>query len=430
VAAHRSSGNNAGREAEEGDDEPSSASAAARSFGDAALTGLYRRLIQAMTRPAEQTRLLTAVVDEAAGLARASAALLLPEPGDDAVLRMHLGTGILADREGELLPVEESFAGGAFRDAEPRVTADLSSDPRAFRLREHDAFAGPACALPLRHGSRPYGVLLVAREPFAAAFGPAELERLSAAAEAFAAAFAASARFHQARAGHESIDLWRRARDVEGWLHVRDAADRAARRVVVRWDPTHDRWQWGSTIRDVFGYEPEGFGDSADAWTEHLADAERESTRSEIRRALAEPLDLVLRFSLRHRGGAFRRAELHLFASAGEPFRAGLLCDVTEHGRANGEGEQQARADAVAEIVRGLRHEINNPLSVVLGQLQLLERDPTVLADPGLRDALRAMARESARIDELVRRLADLERQPREPFTTRAGGLNFPDQRR
>jgi hypothetical protein len=396
----------------------------------AVLADMYRRLIQAMARPAEQARLLQAVTEEAAALARASAALLLPEPDDRSLLRVQIGTGLLAEREGELIPVDESFAGGALREGEPRVTPDLAADRRAFRLRERDAYSGPACAVPLSHGTQRFGVLLLTREPFAAAFTSDELELFSHAAAAFAGAFAASARFQHARAGREAIDQWRHARRLEEWQQVRDTADRASRRVVLRWEPREDRWIWGETLSHVFGHQADGFGATAEEWTRHLPEHEREQVRAELDRARGEALDLALRLSLRHQGGAVRRAELRIFAPTEHDFRAGALTDVTDDGRDSRGGEQNARAEAVAEIVRGLRHEINNPLSVVLGQLQLLEHDPTVLADPNLRDALRAMARESARIDELVRRLADLERQPREPFTTRSGGINFPDARR
>jgi PAS domain S-box-containing protein len=69
----------------------------------------------------------------------------------------------------------------------------------------------------------------------------------------------------------------------------------------------------------------------------------------------------------------------------------------------------------LGEVAVGLSHEINNPLAVILNQVELLERDITRLA--GERDAsveeerLDAVRREISRISEILTRLGEMVRE-------------------
>jgi len=66
--------------------------------------------------------------------------------------------------------------------------------------------------------------------------------------------------------------------------------------------------------------------------------------------------------------------------------------------------DYEARMDEVAELITRVRHEINNPLTGVLGQAQLL-----------LREDLNESARKRAQtIEELAMRMRDIVAQLRE----------------
>jgi signal transduction histidine kinase len=66
--------------------------------------------------------------------------------------------------------------------------------------------------------------------------------------------------------------------------------------------------------------------------------------------------------------------------------------------------EHEAKLDEVAELIARVRHEINNPLTGVLGQAQLL-----------LREELNDKARKRAQtIEELAMRLRDIVAQLRQ----------------
>ncbi len=71
-------------------------------------------------------------------------------------------------------------------------------------------------------------------------------------------------------------------------------------------------------------------------------------------------------------------------------------------------GEHEARLDEVAELVARVRHEINNPLTGVLGQAQLL-----------LREELPEKARKRAeKIEQLAIRIRDIVAELREVHKT------------
>jgi signal transduction histidine kinase len=77
-----------------------------------------------------------------------------------------------------LLPAMRSAASVVFEDGEPRVRNGLRHDPApdALALVDADGTAGAVMFLPLRSGSKTWGVLAVARSPGRATFSAAELD--------------------------------------------------------------------------------------------------------------------------------------------------------------------------------------------------------------------------------------------------------------
>jgi len=56
-------------------------------------------------------------------------------------------------------------------------------------------------------------------------------------------------------------------------------------------------------------------------------------------------------------------------------------------------------------LMNTLRHEVNNPLAVVMGQAQILRSDPGIDADPHLRQSIEAIYEGGERIRDVLRRL-------------------------
>jgi PAS domain-containing protein len=395
------------------------------------LLDVFRRITGAMRRPAELSRLLQTLVEESAELLRASgAALYILEPTREGVLRARLGIGILADREGEFIPVEGSFEGRALLADDTQNTADLAADRRTYRSRERALAAGPALAIPLPLEAVPSAVILVARERGAAPFTGLDLDVVAPAAEVFGVALENAFAFEQARGSLAEVEAWRRETVLRSWNEAYETAARVDGKVIFQFDAEAGEFRWGGTLPAVLGYRPDEFGASLEAWTLNLAEEDRERIRDEFLRALREGEALRVQCRALHRSGAHRQliVRVALPLAPGETRLVGILEDITERERLASHRDQRARAGAAAEIIRALRHEINNPLAVVIGQLQLLEKDPSVTASPGLRQSLHAIHEESVRMHELVRRLAALEQYPREPFITRNGGVNLPGE--
>jgi two-component system, NtrC family, nitrogen regulation sensor histidine kinase GlnL len=90
----------------------------------------------------------------------------------------------------------------------------------------------------------------------------------------------------------------------------------------------------------------------------------------------------------------------------------GLLLEFfaqDRHLRISREGQMVAQQQVSREVVRGLAHEIKNPLGGLRGAAQLLERE---LAEPALKDYTRIIIGEADRLQKLVDRLLGPNKPP------------------
>jgi hypothetical protein len=156
---------------------------------DAALARALLQLTLALADASRGELVPHCLAEGAAALLGADAAALCTLEPEGDVLRLRVGTGRLAGRTGELLPVEGSLAGRALRTAQPQTTDDALADVRVYRaVRAGDDAVGPLLALPLVIADRAVAVLLVARAPGGAPFASRDAERVRPLAEAGAAA--------------------------------------------------------------------------------------------------------------------------------------------------------------------------------------------------------------------------------------------------
>jgi two-component system, NtrC family, nitrogen regulation sensor histidine kinase GlnL len=92
--------------------------------------------------------------------------------------------------------------------------------------------------------------------------------------------------------------------------------------------------------------------------------------------------------------------------------RPGLLLElqsVERHLRISRDEQLLAHFDASRELIRGLAHEIKNPLGGIRGAAQLLERE---YPDDGHREYTRVIIREADRLQNLVNRMLGPNRLP------------------
>ena len=69
----------------------------------------------------------------------------------------------------------------------------------------------------------------------------------------------------------------------------------------------------------------------------------------------------------------------------------------------------ETRLKEIADLVAHVRHEINNPLTGVLGQAQLLLREELT---PGARRRVETIEQLAGRIRDVVAKLRDIQRPP------------------
>jgi len=90
----------------------------------------------------------------------------------------------------------------------------------------------------------------------------------------------------------------------------------------------------------------------------------------------------------------------------------GVIRDVTDDLRLRDQLVRSERMSAIAQLISGVAHELNNPLQSIIGSLELLLNEPT---DPDIRDDLERARREAGRAVRIVRNLlAFVRRAPDE----------------
>jgi signal transduction histidine kinase len=90
--------------------------------------------------------------------------------------------------------------------------------------------------------------------------------------------------------------------------------------------------------------------------------------------------------------------------------------DLSDHARLEGELMRAEKLSAVGLLAAGVAHEINNPLTTILGYAKLLEED-----HPDI-EPLKLIAEEARRVQDIIRHLLDFSRQG--PGQIRPSDLN------
>ncbi|HEY0093894.1 MAG TPA: histidine kinase dimerization/phospho-acceptor domain-containing protein [Archangium sp.] len=377
----------------------------------ARILAALQRISGCIARPAELARLLRTLADEAGSLLHASATTVTIEPGG--LLALRVGSGILAPFEGELLPAEGSFCGAALRSGCIEESADLAREPHAY-LGEQELGAGPALSVALPAADGICGVLLVVRPAGATPFHDEDHEALAFLADFAGAALAGAFAFAEARARHVPVEAWRRDRETAAWRRTYDAVSAETGRALFRVELETGRIQWGGGVEALAGMGAEAWGDTVQSWSRHVAEGERER----VVRALASEGGVSrLEVTLSVSGGRQKRFRLDTFPDAAEPgILAALL--TAEKGR-----KPAATSVPVAELIRAVRHELNNPLAVVAGTVHLMEASGAAQGQPELARSVQQIRDASDRLRDLSARIGLLERMPEAAFVTEGGGL-------
>ncbi|HSU14786.1 GAF domain-containing protein [Longimicrobium sp.] len=163
----------------------------------------------ALARPAERKRALVRMAEALAALGDASVALYTT--GHDGLLQCEVGSGDLAQLEGDLVPVEATLEGEAFQTGQPCATPNLRADPRAYLPIQRALPNAPALAVPLLQPTDRAGVVLLAKHRRDAEFGAPAVATLQLAATLAAGVLRSLDQHERARASRAVIEAWRSA---------------------------------------------------------------------------------------------------------------------------------------------------------------------------------------------------------------------------
>ncbi len=104
----------------------------------------------------------------------------------------------------------------------------------------------------------------------------------------------------------------------------------------------------------------------------------------------------------------------HLSVSENEKIIVGIVRDITEHKQIQASLLAQSKMASLGEMAAGIAHEINNPLSIVLGRAQLLKEKAT---DKKMKADLSSIEKNCIRIGKIVRSLRSISRNSsNDPF--------------
>ncbi len=169
---------------------------------------------------------------------------------------------------------------------------------------------------------------------------------------------------------------------------------------------------WSPQVKSLTGYAPEELlGHTTDEVLVHPDDVEE--FRDRFRQMIEEKSEEI---ALRHRALHKDGSPLHLEVSVkpmwdddGRLLKyGGVARDVSERIRLQAHVVQSAKLSAIGQMISGVAHELNNPLTTIIGYTQLLQARE---ADDGVQADLQRIYEGASRAQRIVQNLLTFSRQ-------------------
>jgi len=184
-------------------------------------------------------------------------------------------------------------------------------------------------------------------------------------------------------------------------------AERIAHVGSWQWDKASGRLDWSEELHRIFGVAPE----TTPTWELYDAlvlELDRARIQQILPNGFATSNSIVYEYRIRRRSdGAIRQLQTAgevLRDSAGEVTGfLGATVDLTERKELEEKIARTERLEALGRLAGGLAHDFNNVLTVILGQVELAGRSPSL--EPHVRESLGTIGQASERASRMTRQL-------------------------
>ena len=345
-----------------------------------------------ITTELDPARVLKHFVEAAVDVAKTDGAAL-GLMNEDGRIRLVAAIGIAQELDGSAFPIEDSVLGRVIRTGKSWRAPDVSQSGERLALPVLSSGDRPArgiAVVPIaRRGERIGALALVARTP--RTFTDTEIARVESMGDMLSVALANA----------ELVDNLRKAE----WRFR--TLFRAAPDAVLTVLASGRIREANEAVRDIVGL------DAMQVVGRRLVDLAVEEDHAALERALdaagrGQPERLEVRFTS---GGATRLVAISAsrLPEADPPATLLIARDITSEREMRARLIERERLVAIGELVAGVAHEVNNPLSSISAYAQILLREPD-LSDAH-REAMEVIRSETIRASQVVKDLLAFARR-------------------
>ena len=317
--------------------------------------------------------------------------------GEDGKLHIVVGIGLLSQYAGMSIPMADSAMGRVIRSGDAWTVSDIHDHPHQMSSEAYDQVRGKmrgVAIVPIsRRGERIGAVNLVTHD--SRQFSTADLERIESMSDLLSVSL-------------ENAELVETLRKTEWRFRTLFRAAPDAVFTVLQSGRIREA---NDAVRDITGVDPRlAVGREL---VELVAEADRPPLQSALDATLSgRPSRVEVVFEREHEGSVSRRIVAVAMSRLPEADPPALLLvarDVTTEREMRTRLMEADRLAAVGELVAGVAHEVNNPLSSISAFSQLMLRDEGLTESQ--REGLEVIKSETIRASQVVKDLLAFARR-------------------